>query len=236
MIFTSYTDKGSRSSNQDAFFESESLYIVCDGVGGVSYGDVAAKLACSSFSEYFNANPAESYNSDYLNKALQFTIEKFKETVSKYPETKDMCTTVVLMAFDADGAIVSWMGDSRLYHLRDGKILFATEDHSLINEMKMKGEDTTNVSRNFITKALGANRSQELSFHGIAKQDIQSGDYFFLCTDGVLENVSDEILTDILSGQTTQSRQTTIEQKAEKIRELCEGKTRDNFTFILIQH
>jgi len=233
MIFTSYTDKGSRSSNQDAFFESESLFIVCDGVGGVSYGDVAAKLACSSFAEYFTANPAEIYDCDYLNKALQYTIEKFKETVNKYPETKDMCTTIVLIAFDAEGAIVSWMGDSRLYHVRPdtsgGKILFVTEDHSLINEMKKKGEDTANVSRNFITKALGANRSQELSFHGIAKQDIQSGDYFFLCTDGVLENVTDDILSDVLSSQIT------TEEKAGKIRELCEGKTKDNFTFILIE-
>jgi len=229
MIFTSYTDKGSRSSNQDAFFESDKLFIVCDGVGGVSYGDVASKLACSSFAEYFTANPAEIYDCDYLNKALQYTIEKFKETVNKYPETKDMCTTVVLMAFDADGAIAGWMGDSRLYHLRDGKILFATEDHSLINEMKKKGEDTANVSRNFITKALGANRSQELSFHGIAKQDIQSGDYFFLCTDGVLENVTDDLLTEVLGSEKT------MKEKSQTIFSLCEGKTQDNFTFILIE-
>jgi serine/threonine protein phosphatase PrpC len=89
----SFTHKGSRSHNQDAFFESEKLFIVCDGVGGLSYGDVAAKLACSSFSEYFKENPAESYDCEYVNKALQYTIEKFQETVSKYPETKDMSTT-----------------------------------------------------------------------------------------------------------------------------------------------
>jgi|LakMenEpi03Aug12_release.lakeMendotaPanAssembly.Ray.scaffolds.fasta_scaffold445863_2 serine/threonine protein phosphatase PrpC len=233
MIFTSYTDKGSRSSNQDAFFESEKLFIVCDGVGGLSYGDVASKLACSSFTEYFTANPAESYDCEYVNKALQYTIEKFKETVSKYSETKDMCTTVVLMAFDADGAIVGWMGDSRLYHVRPdtsgGEILFVTEDDSLINQLKKKGEDVSQVSRNIITKCLSLNRNDTLNFQGIAKNDIKSGDYFFLCTDGVLENVTDDILSDVLSSQIT------TEEKAGKIRELCEGKTKDNFTFILIE-
>lgn len=228
-----FTHIGQRTKNEDAFYESDNLFIVCDGVGGLSYGDVASKLACTSFSEYFNANPSEVYNRDYLNKALRYTIEKFSETINKYPETKEMSTTIVLMALDANGAIVSWMGDSRLYHVRPdtsgGEILFVTEDDSLINQLKRKGEDVSLVSRNIITKSLSANRNDELSFHGIAKKDIQSGDYFFLCTDGVLENVSDEILSKLLN------EENSLSAKTEKIRKLCVERTKDNFTFILIE-
>jgi PPM family protein phosphatase len=233
MKWTSYTNRGSRSSNQDAFFESNKLCIVCDGVGGLSYGDVAAKLACTSFSEYFKSNPSEVYDCDYVNRALEYTMEKFKATIEKYPETKEMSTTIVLMALDANGAIVSWMGDSRLYHVRPdtsgAEILFVTEDDSLINQLQKKDEDVSQVSRNIITKCLSVNRNDTLNFQGIAKNDIKSGDYFFLCTDGVLENVSDEKLSEILN------EENSLTAKAEKIRELCEGKTKDNFTFILIE-
>jgi protein phosphatase len=230
MNWISYTNKGSRPTNQDAYFESDKLFRVCDGVGGLSYGDVASKLTCSSFSEYFKSNQSVVYDCDYLNNALQYTFEKFRETINKYPETKEMSTTMVLIAFDADGAIVGWMGDSRLYHVRNGKVFFVTEDDSLINQLQKKGEDVSLVSRNIITKSLSANRNGELTFHGIAKNDIQLGDYFFLCTDGVLENLNDEILIKLLN------EEKSLTAKAEKIQELCEGKTKDNFTFILIQY
>ncbi|MBL7777821.1 MAG: serine/threonine-protein phosphatase [Chitinophagales bacterium] len=230
------TNIGSRSSNQDAYFAGENLYIVCDGVGGAAYSDVASKLACSSFAEYFKQNTAQVFDGNYMSKALQHTIQQFKETESKYPEMKGMATTVVLIAFDKDGAIIAWLGDSRLYHIRPdisgAEILFITEDHSLINDLRKQGhtdEQQLKNVRNYITKALSSKKYDGFSLHRIAESHIGGGDCFFLCTDGVLENITNEIL------RTELNTKNTLEQKAENVYAFCKGKTRDNFTFQIIE-
>lgn len=229
MQHTAISNIGSRKKNEDFFSESEKLFVVCDGVGGNAYGEVASKLACASFADYFKQHTTDIYDCAFLNKALQYTIQKFRETENKYPETRGMATTIVLIAFDENGVIVAWLGDSRLYHVRGGKILFATDDHSLKNEMAKDGKDVSAISRNIITKALSAKTDCDFSYHGIGKEELQQGDYFFLCTDGVLENISDEILCRELATNND------FEEKAQTIFSLCEGKTKDNFTFQLIE-
>lgn len=229
MNSTSYSNIGNRHKNEDAFYESENLYIVCDGVGGAKYGEVASKLACSSFADYFQQNPSPIFDATYLQSALRFVVQQFREIETKYPETKGMATTIVLIAFYEDGAIVGWMGDSRLYHICDEKILFATEDDSLINEMKRKGEDPKNVSRNFITKALNANCVHELSFHYFSKEEIQQSDFFLLCTDGVLENITEQKISNLFSINST------IDTIQQHIIAECKHKTQDNYTFLIIQ-
>lgn len=226
------TNPGLRTSNQDAYLAGEILFIVCDGVGGAVYGDVASKLACSSFSDYFKQNPATIYDCNYLNNALRYTVQRFQETENKYPEMKGMATTIVLIAFDNDGAIIAWLGDSRAYCIRNGEIQFVTEDHSLVNELRKQGEadeEKLKGIRNFITKSLSTKTENGFSFHGIGKTEVKQGDYFFLCTDGVLENITKEILC------TELATDNTLEEKAQKILSHCEGKTRDNFTFQIIQ-
>lgn len=227
-----FTNSGSRPSNQDTYFEGENLFIVCDGVGGAAYGDVASKLASTSIADYFEQNPSNIYGYAYLNEALQYTIRNFQETENEHPEMKGMASTIVLVNFDKFGAIVAWLGDSRLYHIRNGEILFVTKDHSLINDLRKQGdtdEEKLSNIRNYITKSLSAKTETEFSFQGIESAKIQKGDYFFLCTDGVLENITEEILC------TELNTQNSLEQKAQNIFSLCEGKTRDNFTFQIIE-
>lgn len=232
MNHIAFTNTGTRPSNQDSFIESENLFIVCDGVGGNAYGEIASKLACTSFSKYFEQHPSTIHNQEYLNKALQYTIQKFQDTESKYPEMKGMATTIVLIAFDKVGAIVGWLGDSRLYHIRNGEILFATEDHSLVNDMRKQGNtDETQLKtiRNYITKSISATTTPEFSTQTFWETEIQKGDYFFLCTDGVLENITNQILCAELNAKNT------LEEKVQKIFLLCKGKTKDNFTFCIIE-
>lgn len=227
MKHQSITNIGSRKKNEDAFLEAEKLFVVCDGVGGSAYGEVASRLASNALAEFVQKNPVWESDAVYWNKALQYTVQKFQETERTYPETAGMSTTVVLVAFDEQGASVAWLGDSRLYHLRNEKVLYVTDDHSLKNEMAREGKDTSQISRNFITKALSAKTNYGFSFHRIT--DVRQGDFFFLCTDGVLENVTDEIL----SRETAAN--TTIDEKIQTIFSRCDGKTKDNFTFILIE-
>jgi len=229
MKCVSITNVGERGSNEDAFYDGGVLFIVCDGVGGNVYGEVASKLACASLSDYFQDNAVSVYSNSYLNDALKYTIQKFEEIECKYPETKGMATTVALVTFNGAGANVAWLGDSRLYHIRKKEILFVTEDHSLINELAKQGRDVAGIQRNFITKSLSSKTSGEFSLHRIDAALIEKSDFFFVCTDGVLENVSNEILCVALTSENT------LEENAQKIFSLCEGKTKDNFTFMIVE-
>ncbi len=226
MIFVSYTDKGSRPTNQDAYFESDKFFIVCDGVGGNAYGDIASKLACTALSDFFKTN---AFSKAHFDKAFESTQLQFREMVSKYPEMKSMSTTVVMLTLDKEAANIAWIGDSRLYHIRNGQILFVTEDHSLKNDLAKKGEDTIHIKRNIITKSLSANHAIEYSLHTIPKEKIKAGDFFFLCTDGVLENVTDEFIKSHFQSEYA------LEKIKELILQACEGKTKDNYTFEIIQ-
>ena len=231
--FTAYTDRGSRSINEDTYFAGKNLFIVCDGVGGSAYGEVASRLACSAIPEYFNANPLNVFDVRYLAKVLQNVTDKFRETITKYPELKTMSTTIAMIAFNGDGAIIAWLGDSRTYHIRKGKILYVTEDHSLINELRKQGKtedsELKNVKQNIITHSLSIRNTDGFSTHRISKDNILPGDYLFLCSDGVLENINEQNLSEILN------LNDSLEGKAKAIFKICEGRTGDNFTFQLIE-
>ncbi len=268
----SFSGLGLRTKNEDYHYTNDNLYIVCDGVGGSPYGEVASKLACSTISDFFASNPFTAFDFEYFQKALQYSIEKFKETEAKYPEMKGMSTTVVLIAFDIEGAIIAWLGDSRLYHIRPNKsgakILFKTEDHSLINDLRKQGTPSEGYLkqirnyfakhpfnyinkiirslflasgklhkekrlypeiRNYITKALSASCRDKFSLHRIMTSEIHNEDFLFLCTDGVLENITEAKIQQLFSTQLG------MEEIKFKILNECESKTNDNFTFQLIK-
>lgn len=230
--YISISNSGSKPTNKDFHYEGERLFIVCDGVDGAPYGDVASKLACSSFSEFLNKKTPKPIDEECLNQALKYTIQKFKEAESQYPEIKGMSTTLVLIAFNDEDAIISWLGDSRSYHIRDGQVCFMTEDHSLINELKKQGEvseENLKTIKNFITKSLNANCNHILSIETITKENIDGEDFFMLCTDGALENISNEAIA------LTFRKNKSIEGIRDDLMKLCEGKTNDNFTIQIIK-
>ena len=194
---------------------------------------MASKLACNSISEYFNGHFIDKVDEKLLNDVLKFTIQKFKETESLYPEIKGMSTTIVLIAFDNEGVIIAWLGDSRAYHISDGNIQFVTTDHSLANELKNQeqiDENEIKNIKNFITKSLNAQCAHLFSLHKIPKEKICEGDFFMLCTDGALENISEEII------KTECIRDKNIEEIINNFASQCEGNTRDNYTLQIIMY
>ena len=113
-------------------------------------------------------------------------------------------------------------------------IIYQSSDHSLVNDLLKAGELTEEEAINFpqkniITRAMQPNLEHRYKADVFSFSDIQSGDYFFLCSDGVLEQLTNERLCDILSDNST-----TDEEKLEAIRQVCYDKTKDNFTCYLI--
>ncbi len=231
---------GGRSNNEDTIYppkgtatENDTLFLVCDGVGGNEKGEVASRLACESFSKYFQNSPVEISDEHYINSALTQTENLFDRYIEQYPESKGMATTLTLLHLHKKGATIAHIGDSRVYQFRNGEILFKTDDHSLVNELMKEGiltkEQADNHPRkNVITRAIqgAAVKTTKASVQIIT--DIRKGDYFFLCTDGILENITDFNIAQILNLNISDK------EKIEKIKKQCEINPNDNFSAYMI--
>lgn len=233
------SEKGHRINNEDSLFpEPESaknnqrLFMVCDGVGGSEKGEIASDLACQSLASYFSTFLEGSLNAKFMDKALLYTEAKFEDYIRIHPESKGMATTLCLAHFCSNGVTIAHLGDSRVYQFRKGKILFKTEDHTLVNTWLKMGSITpekaaVHPQRNVITRAIVDTENHvqaDLSFI----QDILPGDYIFLCSDGVLESFSDEELSQLFEECTSSA------QLKNKILEKCERHSRDNFSYYII--
>lgn len=233
------SEQGGRSNNEDAIYPlpeqargGQKLFVVCDGVGGAEKGEVASALACESFESYFDTFLEGEPGEAFVRKALQYTEARFDGYLEMHPEAVGMATTLAMAYIGNRGVWVAHIGDSRVYHLRAGKILFRTEDHSLVNSLVKLGQLTPEEARrhpqrNVILRAIQGH-SCPTEAEVTLLTEVETGDYLFLCTDGVLEHFSDEELADLFS------RRSSAEGIKDAIVEICQGKTRDNFSFYII--
>ena len=143
-----------------------------------------------------------------------------------------MATTLTMAYIASSGIVLAHIGDSRIYHLRKGEILYQTEDHSLVNSLVKLGKITpeealTHPQRNVIIRAIqGTHTPTEADI--ITLNDIQPADFLFLCTDGVLERLKNEKIAEIFNGRLS------VPEIKDALMEACDGKTRDNFSFYII--
>lgn len=234
------TEKGGRLNNEDSIFPpaeavntNQRLFIVCDGVGGSEKGEIASALACESIQVFFNSFlENEDPSPGFIQKAILYTEAQFDEYVKAHPSAKGMATTLTLMYIGKSGITLAHVGDSRIYQFRKGRILYRTEDHSLVNSLykfgKISEEEMYNhPQKNVIIRAIqGSERPTEANV--VLLNNIINNDYFFMCTDGVLERFSDAELSVLFSGQYS------ADQIKDIIMEECNSKTKDNFSFYIV--
>ena len=224
-----YTGIGKRTNNEDSYLISENnFFMVCDGVGGAEKGEIASLLVVSEFQNVFEADLSTSPEI-----ALRFAEKKLTEHISKHPESMGMATTLTFSKVTNEGILVAWIGDSRIYQFRKGKIIFQTTDHSWVNDALRVGmispeEAVNHPKSNIITRAVqGEHKPVEIDMELV--NDIQNGDYIFHCSDGVLEAWSNEELEYLFSTQSS------LEEIIKLIEQKCEQISRDNNTAILYQ-
>ena len=234
---------GGRSNNEDSIYptkgnatQEDTLFVVCDGVGGAEKGEVASRLVCEGFAFYFQQKLMGEdalYDKEFVRGALAYAQGKIDEYLLENPEAKGMGTTLTLVHFNAQGATIAHVGDSRVYHIRGKEIMFKTQDHSFVNGLVRDGiiseeEAKTHPKRNVITRAIQGNSVKPTAADVFVQTDIQKGDYFFLCTDGILEQITDELLVEIVSSDTGN------EEKIKRINACCKDRTKDNYSCYLI--
>ena len=205
---------GKRANQEDSIYpiegkatENDRLFLLCDGMGGHEHGEVASQSICKSLSSFLlqHAVASEGLEDKLLSDALAYAYEEL-DKLAIAGDTRQMGTTLTLLYFHSNGCTAVHIGDSRIYHLRPSSntILYKSRDHSLVYDLYQAGELTyeemkTFPQKNVITRAMIAGDKNHPRPDVIHISDIQPGDYFYICSDGMLEQMEDEELLDIFA-------------------------------------
>ncbi len=238
---------GQRTVNQDSLYPAvgdatgqTSLFVVCDGMGGADKGEVASQLLCTTLTKYARSFDNPIFDVVHLRTALGLTLDTYRAYLRQHPLVSRMGTTLALLQFHDRGATVAHVGDSRVYQIRDGAIIFQTQDHKQVNDMVEAGIITatqalTHPWRSRLSRAVVAEPGHADEPPAIPTPDVtlltdvRAGDYFFMCTDGVLEQLDDQTLTRLLAETVPDHA------KLQALISLCnEGQTKDNYSGYLI--
>lgn len=190
MTVFNFTDKGNREVNQDyatskTLNDNSAVFILADGMGGYSYGEVAAKVVADAIVEYADQHLNDLSPIKLLKQAVAYANDELyvkRLTLG----CQEMGCVIVCLLLVNDKAYITWLGDSRIYIFRNGTEIFRSEDHSLINELK---RSRTLKRRNLeeleaiVTKAVMG--TDELDSVDVYELETEKGDVFYLCSDGI---------------------------------------------------
>jgi PPM family protein phosphatase len=200
----SRTDTGrQRNANEDALFVRAPIFVVADGMGGAQAGEVASKAAAEAFDVDLPDEPPERV----LRETIATANRQIHDLARTDPSRAGMGTTITAAIVNAQSEEVGigHVGDSRAYRLRGGKLERLTRDHSLVEEMRRKGQLTEEQAedhpqRSIITRALGPDPEVEVDVQTVPASP---GDVFLLCSDGLTTMLDDERIARLLSGATS---------------------------------
>ena len=231
---------GNRSNQEDSVFpkqgeatENDRLFVLCDGMGGHENGEVASQLVCDVLPEYIRAHWNGGCFPDGL---LQDALNEVNSRINEYPSEsiRKMGTTLTFLCIHQGGVFMAHIGDSRIYHIRPSEhlIIYKSRDHSLAYDLYMAGEikyeELATYKKNVITRAIMPGQEKPFKADIAHTTDVKPGDYFLLCSDGLLENMSDEELINLLCSDLGN------EQKREHLIEKSKDN-KDNHSAILVQ-
>jgi len=236
-----------RSHNEDSVAQDAAcgLVVLADGMGGYNAGEVASGIAVSVVATEIcqrlqGTSPTErdETTGDELGVLLlRDNIRKANasifEAAQSQPQYAGMGTTIVSGLFYDNRAVVGHVGDSRMYRLRGETLETVTRDHSLLQEQIDGGmisiEDARlSKNKNLVTRAVGIDAEVEPEIH---VHDVQVGDIYLLCSDGLNDMVEDE---DIQS--TLYAMQSNLTLAAEQLIQMAnDNGGRDNVSVILVK-
>ncbi|MFA6916765.1 MAG: Stp1/IreP family PP2C-type Ser/Thr phosphatase [Parachlamydiales bacterium] len=227
-----------RQNNEDVWeiVSSSRFYVVADGMGGHQAGEVAAREAVRTLCRVIEEKKHQ-YGSSMsgIRRELRHGIELANYHVYKMgknnPDLKGMGTTLCCIYINENGIIYGNVGDSRIYRFRDGALEQLTRDDSLLRELLDQGQlaeyqSSDFLYKNIITKAIGAEPSVEPNVHSA---DIQEGDFYLMCTDGLTDMLTDESIAQIIAHMKTPE-----EGVEQLINEAISHGGYDNITVVML--
>jgi len=237
-------EQGRRSNNEDSIYPSQSeagainrFFIVCDGMGGHENGEVASNSVCESLAAFLTDVRPSEFNEAVFNRALNFAFDELDQKDECLNPAQKMGTTLAFLYLTDCKAFMAHIGDSRIYLFRKNgqgtvEVIYKSSDHSLVNEL-LKAEIITeeeaafHPKRNVITRYMSPHMERRSKADIIIRQDVQAGDRFLLCSDGITECLTDAQLCAIMVENDNEAIINTI-------RTTCKERSRDNFSAWLV--
>jgi PPM family protein phosphatase len=193
-----FTDTGQqRRHNEDAYYARTPVFAVADGMGGAQAGEVASHAAVEAVAAGL---PEEGTPEDRLAAVVRRANEDIFRMSREDDSRAGMGTTLTAVHVGEDDIAIAHVGDSRAYRFRDGELSRLTEDHSLVEEMRRRGQLTAEEAdehpqRSIITRALGPEPDVLVDTRSWAARD---GDVVLLCSDGLTSMISETQVAEIL--------------------------------------
>lgn len=242
------TDIGQRRDhNEDAIASDDSMgfVILADGMGGYKAGEVASEIAVLSITAELkeamqHLRPGQIDPVLNMQAEAQLLIDAVRnanDAIFDISQTQAQCagmgTTLVVGLFTNNKLLVGHIGDSRMYRYRQQQLTQITEDHSLLQEQIKSGLITAeqakySANKNLVTRALGIDPEVELELNEF---DVEMGDIYLLCSDGLSDLVEDEAIQrtlNMLSSDLTEAAYTLVQMANDH-----GGK--DNISVILVR-
>ncbi|WP_295583881.1 protein phosphatase 2C domain-containing protein [uncultured Lamprocystis sp.] len=193
LVTATLSHPGGRALNEDAAGHADGCWVLADGLGGHGGGEVAAQIAVDTLLAAAAQGPLT--DPEALAQALLAADVAIHTRQEADPRLERMRTTVVVLASDGCAALWAHVGDSRLYHFRDGRIRFQTADHSVPQALVKAGEITAaevrfHEDRNRLLRTLGNDKDLRPTL-AETLLPLATGDAFLLCTDGWWEYVTE---------------------------------------------
>lgn len=238
-----------RDHNEDnlLLMPEQNLFVVADGMGGHSSGEVASKIAVDTLRTFFEdtskdddvtwpfkLDKAVSYDENRLVAGVKLANRNIYEAAQADPRYKGMGTTCVGFVWVDEKVIVGHAGDSRCYRIRGNTILQVTEDHSLLNDYRKiqalsPEEEAAFQYKNIIVRALGMKEAVNVD---INHQTPEPGDILLLCSDGLSGEVTDPQILALVD-----KNKDNLEQGVQQlIKTACDNGGKDNVTVILVKY
>ena len=229
---TTFTCQGThighiRRINEDALFvnEAEGLWLVADGVGGHGNGDKASAAIVEHVESYCRGNSVDECLTDITSR-----LRQAHQACKNMAGVGMPSSTVAALIIVQSKAILTWAGDSRIYRLRSGKLTVLTEDHNLAQERYRTGDLSREAaqrlkSANVLTRAVGVHQDLHLDAD---ITEVEAGDRFLVCTDGLYKDLSLEKIQSMLGVPFSEH------VLADLIDEALRQGGRDNITGIVV--
>ncbi len=216
MIAAGNTDVGRvRTENQDCYdyricSENLAWAVVCDGMGGANGGNIASSMAVTAIREQLEKSVLQKLSPNSIKLILFSALAAANSLVfdrgAKNQELAGMGTTAVAVMVLDNTAYIAYAGDSRLYHIRDGRAKLVTKDHSVVQVLVDDGKITeeeakTHPKKRYITKALGVQASVDPDYR---EETLEPGESLLLCTDGLTNYVDNEEIGPVVKERSEQ--------------------------------
>lgn len=221
MKYIHFSEKGPRMNNEDCFNvvelqDKRTLFVVCDGMGGHSCGEVASQTVCDSFSTYWEEHTEQEDSKAKVHDAAKEASRILDEKSGNY----QMGTTLVMCSIEGKQATIAHAGDSRCYVIDiKGNVKYRTIDHI----------EFSSISLPHINRAFFSHHPED-AMPDVKTVELQPLDRILLfCTDGLYNAIDDTTLLHTLQCAKD------VKKVAEKFQTICQEKAEDNYTAIIIE-